>query len=125
VSNFAYTRYSAIHPEIELKQDSLENLYISRVSDIDKQAQILYTVDKIQAVEYVTDFSIKNANELVYFWKKFYQYLFMKYMDGNIKTFVPGEMNPDVKQPGYGEQWNKRIVNDNGEELKSVGEGGH
>lgn len=125
VSNFAYTRYNAIHPEIEIKQDSLENLYISRVAEVDKQAQLLYAVDKIQAVEYVTEFSINNANNLVYFWKKFYQYLFMKYMDGNIKTFVPGEMNPDVKQPGYGESWNKRIVNDNGEELKSPSTGGH
>ncbi len=125
VSNFAYTRYNAIHPEIAVKQDSLESLYFSRVADIDKQAQLLYAADKIQAVELVTDFSIKNANELVYFWKKFYQYLFMKYMDGNIKTFVPGAQNPDVKQPGYGESWSKRIVKDNGEELKSTGSSGH
>lgn len=125
VSNFAYTRYNLIHPEISLRQDSLESLYIATLAEIDKQAQLLYSVDKVQAVAFVTDFSVKNANELVYFWKKFYQYLFMKYMDGNVKTYVPGEQNPDVVQPGYGEEWNRRISIDNGEFLKVVGPSSH
>ncbi len=125
VSNFAYTRYNLIHPEIAQRQDSLESLYVKSVADIDKQAALLYAADKIQAVEYVTDFSVKNADELVYYWKGFYQYLFMKYMDGNVKTYIQGEQNPDVQQPGYGEEWNKRIVKDNGEFLKVVGPSGH
>ncbi|MPM17522.1 hypothetical protein SDC9_63917 [bioreactor metagenome] len=125
VSNFAYTRYNAIHPEIQQRQDSLENLYIKRVQEVDKTAEELLSTDKTTAILYVTDFSVKNANELVYYWKKFYQYLFMKYMDGNVKTHVPGQQNPKVSQPGYGEDWLRVIVKDNREELKYPGESGH
>lgn len=125
VSNFAYTRYNAIHPEIQVRQDSLENLYIKRVLEIDKSALDLLASDKTAAIMYVTDFSVKNADDLVHYWKKFYQYLFMKYMDGNVKTFVPGQQNPKVVQPGYGDEWLRKIVKDNGEELQYFGEPSH
>jgi dipeptidase len=122
VSNWAYTRYNYIHPEIVAQQDSLENLYMQRVQEMDKKAKELYDVDKVQVVTMLTDFSVNNANELVYHWKKFYQYLFMKYMDGNIKTFVPGQKNPKVEQPGYGDEWYRRIVKETGDKLKVLGE---
>ncbi len=125
VSNFAYTRYSIIHPEIENMQDSLEHLYVKRVMEVDKKALELLSSDRTESILYVTDFSVNNANELVYFWKKFYQYLFMKYMDGNIKTPIKGQMNPKVVQPGYEKEWLRRIVNDNGENLKYIGEPSH
>ncbi|MCX7697202.1 MAG: C69 family dipeptidase [Bacteroidales bacterium] len=121
VSNWAYTRYSYIHPEIQAKQDSLENLYLQRVKQMDEKALQIYSQDKIQAVKILSDFSVQNANELVYYWKKFYQYLFMKYMDGNIKTPVPGEKNPKVNQPGYGEDWYRRIIRETGDKLKVLG----
>jgi len=89
---------------------------------MDKKAKALYDVDKVQVVAMLTDFSVNNANELVYHWKKFYQYLFMKYMDGNIKTFVPGQKNPKVEQPGYGDEWYRRIVKETGDKLKVLGE---
>jgi len=125
VSNFAYTRYNIIHPEIENMQDSLEHLYVKRVMEVDKKALELLSSDRTESILYVTDFSVNNANELVYFWKKFYQYLFMKYMDGNIKTPIKGQMNPKVVQPGYEKEWLRRIVNDNGENLKYIGEPSH
>jgi len=125
VSNLAYTRYNAIHPEIQVKQDSLENLYIDRVAKMDAQAKELIAVDRTQAILLLTDFSVQNADNLTHFWKKFYQYLFMKYMDGNVKTYIPGQQNPKVSQPGYGEEWLRKIVKDNGEELKMVGEPSH
>jgi dipeptidase len=120
VSNFAYTRYNVIHPDIHDKQQSLEKRYISMVSGIDKAAAELYKTDPKQAVELLTDFSVNTGNALVAEWKKFFEYLFLKYMDGNIKTAVPGEKNPSVKQPGYGEEWNRRIANDTGDKLKMI-----
>lgn len=118
VTNFAYSRYNVIHPEIKAVQDSLENLYVKLVKETDQKALNLLNSDKTSAIMYLTDFSCKNADELVYFWKKFYQYLFMKYMDGNIKTEIKGKLNPKVVQPGYGDEWLKRIVEDNGEKLQ-------
>ena len=46
-------------------------------------------------------------------------------MDGNIKTKVPGEMNPKVNQPGYSKDFYKVIVKETGEKFKVKGESGH
>ncbi len=117
VSNFAYTRYNLIHPEIEEMQNKLENSYIQKVKAIDAGAKQLYKSDKKAGVEFVTEFSVSNANTLFRKWKKFYQYLFMKYMDGNVKTPNPGHLNPHLKQPGYSQDFYKQIVKETQDKL--------
>lgn len=125
MTNWVYTRYNLIHPEVKLRQDSLENKYQEKVKVLDRQALEMYNHSKVQAVEMLSNFSAQNADELTHFWSKLYKHLFVKYMDGNVKTSVPGEKNPKVVQPGYGEQWNRRVAKDNGEILKAPNEGGH
>ncbi len=117
VTNFAYLAYNRIHPEIYKKQHELEKNFQNKVKAIDAGAKILYETDKKAAVDFITDFSVNNADNLVKEWKKFYQYLFMKYMDGNIKTPNPGHLNPHLSQPGYSEDFYRRIVKDTGEKL--------
>ncbi|MCF6183919.1 MAG: C69 family dipeptidase [Bacteroidales bacterium] len=117
VSNFAYLAYNRIHPEIDKKQHQLEKSYQNKVKAIDAGAKLLYKTDKKAALDFITDFSVNNANNLVYQWKDFYHYLFMKYMDGNVKTPNPGHLNPHLSQPGYSEDFYRRIVKDTGEKL--------
>ncbi|MBI9067514.1 MAG: C69 family dipeptidase [Salinivirgaceae bacterium] len=126
VTNFAYTRYSAIHPEIEAKQQALEKKYIAYTPAIELAAAELLKIDKNLAVEFLTDYSVNTANSLTQDWKEFYQYLFVKYMDGNIKTNrqVPEGYKyytPEVKQPGYGEEFYKRVVKETGEQFLMPG----
>lgn len=121
VSNFAYTRFSDISPEIRAKQAELENKYILLTSSVDLAASELSKTNKELAVQYLTDYSVNQGNNTVSEWKSLYKYLFTKYMDGNIKTKVPGKQNPKVKQLGYGSEWQKRIANDTGDKLKVVG----
>jgi dipeptidase len=120
VSNFAYLRYSIIHPDIHEKQQALEKKYITYTSAIDNGALELHKTDPALAVEFLTDYSVNTADALVYEWKEFYEHLFLKFMDGNIKYYVPGEQNPKVQYPGYSEQWKKRIVEDTGDKLKMM-----
>ena len=124
VSNLAYLRYNFVHPEIHKKQQDLEKTFVKKVKAIDAGAKSLFATDKKLAVEFITDFSVNNANALVYDWKKFYQYLFMKYMDGNVKTANPGYQNPHVKQPGYGEDFYRKIIKETGEQFL-MPSGGH
>ena len=47
----------------------------------------------------------------------------MKYMDGNVKTARPVPpgykfANPDLKQPGYGEDWYRLIIEKTGDQFK-------
>lgn len=126
VSNFAYTRYSDMIKDIQPLQEKLELGYIEEIKAIDKEASELYQSNPKQALEIITNYSVKQGNNTVYTWKKLYAYLFTKYMDGNIKQArpVPDDykyVTPTVKQPGYDEEWYRMIVKDNGEELKVIG----
>ena len=70
------------------------------------------------AVEFLTDYSANTGNSLVCKWQDFYKYLFMKYMDGNIKRPNPGYQNPHVKYPGYGEDYYRKIIEETGDQFK-------
>ncbi|MCC6395659.1 MAG: C69 family dipeptidase [Bacteroidetes bacterium] len=118
VSNFAYTRFNAISPEIRAKQAELEARYIALVPGIDKAALDLTAKDKEAAVTFLTEFSTSLGQSTFREWKSLYRALFVKYMDGNIKTKVPNKLNPLVQQPGYGEEWQRRVARETGDRLK-------
>ena len=120
VTNFAYTRYNVIHPEMRAKQKALETQYVAFVKAADAGAQALYADDKAAAVAFLTDFSCKTGDELVADWRNFYGYLFTKYMDGNIKTVVPGQRNPKVEQPALPEWFLRMLIEQTGDKLRVV-----
>jgi dipeptidase len=126
VSNFAYTRYSLIHPEIEKKQSTYEKEFVEEIVNIDAEAKKLLTKDKSQAIELLTHFSNKQADSITEDWNDFYKYLFVKYSDGNIKTRAKAKegykfVTPKLEQPGYGEDWYKKIVKETGEQFLMPG----
>jgi len=123
VTNFAYTRYNEIHPEIKMKQDELENKYIAFTKIIDLAAKEMFKQDKASAIEFLTDFSCNQGDNLTNEWRDFYGYLFAKYMDGNIKTKVKGQMNPKVVQKPYSEEYRRNIVKSAGDKLEVKGAG--
>jgi dipeptidase len=115
VSNFAYTAYSRIHPDIDSVQRELENKYITYTSAIDPAAAELYKKDVGIAKQFITEFSVNLGNNTFNRWKELYTYLFTRYMDGNIKTKKPLPenykfVNPDLKQPGYSPEWYHTII---------------
>jgi dipeptidase len=122
ISNFAYTRYSFIHPEIAKKQYEDEMKFIGQVLENDLKWKHL---SPKKAVAEATRFSVNTGNQVVYDWKKFYQYLFMKYMDGNVKTAreVPADhlyIPAEVKFPGYPEDYYRMIIEQTGDKLKVI-----
>lgn len=126
VSNLAYTRYSDIHPEIEAAQLALETEFIQNTLAIDAGALELYKTDKELAIAFLTNYSVNQGNRVTSGWKKLYQYLFMRYMDGNIKTKqeVPEGykyVTPLVSQPGYSKDFYKKISTETGDKLKVIG----
>jgi len=130
VSNFAYTRYNYIYKDIRKKQEELEMKYINAVPVVDIAAKELYENNPEQAIEFITDYSVNSGNQTVNEWKCLYRYLFTKYMDGNIKEKreVPEGykyVTPNVSQPGYGEEWYRRIIKDTGDKFEYKGDTGH
>ena len=126
VSNLAYTRYNYMLPYIQERQKKLEGGYFAEIAAIDKQAADLYKKDPKKAIQLITDYSVKSGEKTVAEWKDLYGFLFARYMDGNVKTYVEGKQNPAVEQPGYDESWYRQVVEDAGERLKvPEGPGSH
>lgn len=130
VSNFAYTRYNYMIKDIRKKQEELEMKYINAVPVVDNAAKELFKNNPEQAIEFITDFSVNSGNRTVSEWKDLYRYLFTKYMDGNIKEKreVPEGykyVTPNVSQPGYSEEWYRRIIKDTGDKFEYKDDSGH
>ena len=123
VSNFAYTKYNYIHPEIAAKQAEYEQGWVKSVQNINTKAAEIYVKNPEDAVKFLTKYSNTEATRLCADWKLFYQYLFVKYMDGNVKT--PNEIPegfkyiaPNVEQPKYSEEFYRAIIEQTGDKLK-------
>ncbi len=120
VSNWAYTRYDSIIKDIQKVQQELENKFVAYTPAIDKAAHELYAVDQTLAVQFLTEYSVKQGNYTFNRWKELYRSLFMKYLDGNVKYSDSPNKNPKVKFPGYSKEWYRRIANETGDHLKVV-----
>lgn len=118
VTNFAYTRYNVIHPDIRKKQKALETQYQAFVQMVDAGASGMLAQSPQNTVDFLTEFSCNTGNQLVDTWRDFYGYLFARYMDGNIKTAVPGEKNPKVEQPALPEWYLRTIIEKTGDKLR-------
>ncbi len=130
VSNFAYTRYNLIHPEIRAEQTKLEWKFLEETKEMDKKALALHENSSEDAVALLTEYSVNTGNKTVKHWFGFYTYLFTKYMDGNVKskTDVPDGYIyhvPELQQPGYSEEWYKKIVEETGDHFKMPGAPAH
>jgi len=81
--------------------------------------------DRALAVAYLTDYSNGVGEKVFKIWKNLYAYLFMKYMDGNVKTKreVPEGykyVTPNLKQPGYSKEYYRQIATQTGDKLKVI-----
>lgn len=120
VAHLAYMRYDSTIVDIKKVQHELEKKFLTYTPAIDKAAQELYAADKELALQFLTEYSVKQGNYTFNRWKELYQFLFMKYLDGNIKYPDPPNQNPKVIYPGYGEEWYRRIINETGDHFKYI-----
>ncbi len=134
VTNFVYSRASVMTPDLQAKQKELEHKYMAEIADIDARAAELFKSTAKGAAkkgtEMITAYSVTAGDNTVKEWRELYKHLFTKYMDGNIKTRRPLPADhkyiaPEVKQPGYPQDWLMRIVLDAGDKLKMPDSAGH
>ncbi len=127
VNNWAYTRYDLIHPEIERYQAELENRLRRETEIVDTRAALLWGENPSAVARYLTDYSVYTGNLVVSKWKEFYHYLFMKYIDGNVKQTRGFELLDNgndrgiprkPSQPGYGKEWERRMIENTGERFR-------
>ncbi len=133
VSNFTYLRYSDMIVDVQKVQKKLEDKFVAYVPVIDKAAETLYNEQgEEMARQFITEYSVNEANAMTNEWKNLGQYLLVKYMDGNIKREKDGKfertetgMPPGPLQPGYPAWWYEAIVKSTGDHFKVIGSAGH
>ena len=133
ITNFAYMLYDRIEPEVREVIDARENAAVEEQPEIDAAAlEILGetpTEESIAATrDFLTTYSIAQAQSLFDTWKELDIYLLVKYMDGNIKkenghgTFLNNGYSDRIPaspdQPGYSDKWKEVVAKDAGEVLE-------
>lgn len=88
VANWAYTKYSAMMPDIKKVQAAWEDKFNSQVAAIDAQVA---DMDATQAAEFLTKYSCAQAQESTAAWKELGIYLFVKYLDGQERKEKDGQ----------------------------------
>lgn len=123
MSNWAYTKYDYIHPEIEKEQSKLESDWVNNtVPAMDNRAN--GCKNQKEAIRMLTEFSNTQATKLCQSWKKFYQHLFMKYMDGNLNTVAPSQPNQkytpiNSDHPKYSDEYYRILIEKTGDKYKA------
>lgn len=148
VANACYKAYNIMFPTVDAEIDAWENAMMEAVKAADAEALKLYktagakpvkkirrndkarkTIDRYSAVrDYLTAFSVDNAQKIFDKWVALEQLLLVKYIDGNVKAqdengnFITNghtDCIPDgIIQPGYTEKWKQAVAEDNGKVLE-------
>jgi len=145
VANACYKAYNIMFPTVDAAIDAWEAEMAEAVVKADEEALAIYkaaqekprkqirrndkcrkTVDPYEEVRnYLTRFSVDNAQRIFEKWVALEELLLVKFIDGNVKaqnedgTFVTNghtECIPDkITQPGYTERWKAVVAKDHGE----------
>ena len=88
VANWAYTKYSAMMPDIKKVQAAWEDKFNAQVEVVDKAVAEL---SEKQAKEWLTKYSCSQAERSHQAWKELGIYLFVKYLDGQERKEKDGQ----------------------------------
>ena len=147
VANACYKAYNIMFPTVDAAIDAWEAEMMEATAKADQEALAIYnaaaakprkkisrndkarkTVDQFATVrEYLTDFSLGNAQKIFDKWVELEQLLLVKFIDGNIKaqnedgTFVTnGHSNAipgKLQYGGYTDKWKECTAKDHGETI--------
>jgi len=116
VAHIAYDRWDNVYPEILNKSNEFEDQFDKSFAETDKKLVKLVSQGQLpQAIEYATNYSVNIGDTVFSEWRKFWEYLVARHLDGTTKTSVPDQPKPDVDFPGYGQAWYDRIVKETGD----------
>ena len=148
VANACYKAYNIMFPTVDAEIDAWENAMMEAVAAADAEAMKIYkeadskprkqvrrndkarkTVDPYTEVrDYLTVFSVENAQKIFDKWVALEQLLLVKFIDGNVKaqnedgTFVTNghtDCIPDkISQPGYTDLWKAVVAEKHGKTIE-------
>lgn len=112
VANWAYSRYEDMIKDIKQVQGELEGKFLANQKSIEELALKYYNESPQKAVEYLTNYSRREAEIVFERWKKLGEFLIWKYLDGNVR-----DTQGKVTHPPYPEDWYRRIIKETGDKF--------
>ncbi len=118
VANMVYPRYSLMFGSLKEVRDSLDNSYFAAQKGVETKAQELYAKDKQLAINYLNDYSCRQAQQMLKRWNELAVYLIVKYNDMAIKPEQNGTfkrtatgLGARVSRPGFPSAFAKKLAN--------------
>lgn len=122
VSNMIYPKYSLVEPDLMRVRGDIEK----RIYDASQELEAQFAASLKDAPKYalaaIKDFSCNSAEEVLREWKKFGEYIIVKYNDLVVKPEENGRfkrtstgIGATVVRPGYPEAYKKRLIEETGD----------
>jgi len=128
VSNMVYPRHSQLFPDVRDARDKMVNSFLAAQASVEAEATSLYKQNPAKAVESLTSYSQKSADDMMDKWIDLAEYLIVKYNDMVEKVDTPeggfqvasygnDTIMAKVKNPGYPEPVRKKIADETGDKF--------
>jgi dipeptidase len=105
-ANIANLKYSYMIHDIQALQQEIEGRYLALQLEVEKTALALASSSPPLLTQYLTDYSVIHAEDMVRRWKELGEMLLTKYNDGYVKND-----SGRVTEKGYPEGWLRETVN--------------
>ena len=119
VANMVYPRYKMMFPSLRQVRDSLEQAYFSQQKDIEAKASQMAPAE---AQQFLNDYSIQQAQQMLARWKQLAFYLIVKYNDMAVKPEKDGKfarsehgLGAHVKRPGFPITYARKLLKETGD----------
>lgn len=122
VSNMIYPKYSLVVDDLKRVQNELETKIYERSKVVEQEALASMKASPKYALDILSQFTCNSAEEALAEWKKFGEYIIVKYNDLVVKPEKNGRfertetgLGAPVKRPGYPKEYIQQIVNQTGD----------
>ena len=105
VSNFSGLRYDRMIQDVRAVQAEIENHYLDLQPAVEKTAAALLEDDPELAQEYLTDYCVLHAEDVVRKWRDLGEHLVTRYNDGYIQ-----DDDGRPHEVGYPESWLREVL---------------
>lgn len=125
VSNMIYPRYGLMIDDLREVQKHTETGFFTAQKEIESNALEMYKESPAKAKEYLTNYTVRTAQNMLDGWKKLGEFLIVKYNDLVVKRVKDGKFErtstglcAPIIRLGYPNEYNRKVIQETGNRYK-------
>ena len=111
-------RYDAMIVDVRAVQGDLEGRFLALQPAVEQTAAALHAADPVQAIRYLTDYSVTSGERVVRRWRELGEELLTRYNDGYVR-----DADNRPQETGYPEDWLRTVVRERPEQFRLPADG--